>query len=89
MYYQSNTAAALQFPYTAMSSEELTALYPKSLHQGKNEKNGIAEAIPFLSCPTMFSYRDVPWGCPFLLVWEPHCLAMSHPSSSIFCRSLR
>ena len=27
MYSQSNTAAALQFPYTAMSSEELTALY--------------------------------------------------------------
>ena len=27
MYYQSNTAAALQFPYAAMSSEELTALY--------------------------------------------------------------
>ena len=27
MYYQSNTAAALQFPYMAMSSEELTALY--------------------------------------------------------------
>ena len=27
MYYQSNTAAALQFPYTAMSSEKLTALY--------------------------------------------------------------
>ena len=27
MYYQSNTAAALQFPHTAMSSEELTALY--------------------------------------------------------------
>ena len=27
MYYQSNTAAALQFPYTAMSSQELTALY--------------------------------------------------------------
>ena len=27
MYYQSNTAAALQFPYTAMSSEELTDLY--------------------------------------------------------------
>ena len=27
MYYQSNTAAALQFHYTAMSSEELTALY--------------------------------------------------------------
>ena len=27
MYDQSNTAAALQFPYTAMSSEELTALY--------------------------------------------------------------
>lgn len=24
MYYQSNTAAALQFPYTAMSSEELS-----------------------------------------------------------------
>lgn len=34
--------------------------YPKSLHQGKNEKNGIAEAIPFLSCPTMFSYRETP-----------------------------
>ena len=27
MFHQSNTAAALQFPYTAMSSEELTALY--------------------------------------------------------------
>lgn len=27
MYYQSNTAAALQFSYTAMNSEELTALY--------------------------------------------------------------
>ena len=36
--------------------------YPKSLHQGKNEKNGIAEAIPFLSCPTMFSYREAPFG---------------------------
>ena len=33
--------------------------------------------------------KGIPWGCPFLLVWEPHCLAMSHPSSSIFCRSLR
>ena len=28
MYYQSNTAAALQFPYTAMSSEELTEPFP-------------------------------------------------------------
>ena len=27
MYYQSNTAAALQYPDTARSSEELTALY--------------------------------------------------------------
>ena len=27
MYYQSNTTGTLQFPYTAMSSEELTALY--------------------------------------------------------------
>ena len=27
MHYQSNTAAALQFHYAAMSSEELTALY--------------------------------------------------------------
>ena len=35
--------------------------YPKSLHQGKNEKNGIAEAIPFLSCLTMFSYREAPF----------------------------
>lgn len=34
--------------------------YRKLLHQGKNEKNGIAEAIPFLSCPTMFSYREAP-----------------------------
>ena len=36
--------------------------YRKLLHQGKNEKNGIAEAIPFLSCPTMFSYREAPFG---------------------------
>ena len=43
--------------------------YPKSLHQGKNEKNGIAEAIPFLSCPTMFSYREAPFGGPFF-VWR-------------------
>ena len=27
MYHQSNTAAALQFPYTAMSIEAVTALY--------------------------------------------------------------
>ena len=27
MYYQSNTAAALQFPYSAMSVEAVTALY--------------------------------------------------------------
>ena len=38
---------------------------PKSLHQGKNEKNGIAEAIPFLSCPTMFSYREAPFAVSF------------------------
>ena len=28
--------------------------YPKSLHQGKNEKNGIAEAIPFSLAPRCF-----------------------------------
>lgn len=39
--------------------------YPKSLHQGKNEKNGIAEAIPFLSCLTMFSYREAPFALAF------------------------
>ena len=27
MYHQSNTAAALQFPYSAMSVEDVTALY--------------------------------------------------------------
>ena len=27
MYHQSNTAAALQFPYNAMSVEAVTALY--------------------------------------------------------------
>ena len=27
MYHQSNTAAALQFPYSAMSVEAVTALY--------------------------------------------------------------
>lgn len=41
--------------------------YPKSLHQGKNEKNGIAEAIPFLSCPTMFSYREAPFAVAFIV----------------------
>ena len=39
--------------------------YRKLLHQGKNEKNGIAEAIPFLSCPTMFSYREAPFTLRF------------------------
>ena len=29
--------------------------YPKSLHQGKNEKNGIAEAMPFLCWRYLFS----------------------------------
>ena len=61
--------------------------YPKSLHQGKNEKNGIAEAIPFLSCPTMFSYREAPFRvwC-FLLncgdrIWRsPHGLAHGDPN---------
>src|SRR5699024_5883664 len=48
--------------------------YPKSLHQGKNEKNGIAEAIPFLSCPTMFSYREAPFGAPLF------CFVKSYPA---------
>lgn len=42
--------------------------YRKLLHQGKNEKNGIAEAIPFLSCPTMFSYREAPLDIPVFVV---------------------
>lgn len=42
--------------------------YRKLLHQGKNEKNGIAEAIPFLSCPTMFSYREAPLGVDFIVL---------------------
>ena len=63
--------------------------YPKSLHQGKNEKNGIAEAIPFLSCPTMFSYRELPFGwlCfleqgtgiePASSAWEADVLPMNY-----------
>ena len=48
--------------------------YRKLLHQGKNEKNGIAEAIPFLSCPTMFSYREAPFGNCF---FEPIAIAAS------------
>lgn len=35
---------------------------PKYLIASKNERNGIAEAIPFLSCLTMFSYREAPFG---------------------------
>lgn len=47
--------------------------YRKLLHQGKNEKNGIAEAIPFLSCPTMFSYREAPFEeAPFLEITPTH-----------------
>ena len=45
--------------------------YPKSLHQGKNEKNGIAEAIPFLSCLTMFSYREAPLDTSFFVCSSP------------------
>ena len=40
----------------------------KVTSSGKNEKNGIAEAIPFLSCPTMFSYREAPFALPFFLM---------------------
>ena len=64
MYYQSNTAAALQFPYTAMSSEELTALYCRLSRDDElqGDSNSIANyaqtecqfrycgtAIPFLT----------------------------------------
>lgn len=45
--------------------------YRKLLHQGKNEKNGIAEAIPFLSCPTMFSYREAPLRTSFIVLLLP------------------
>ena len=52
----------LQNEFSLAETSAIRALeprtYPKSLHQGKHEKNGIDEAIPFLSCPTMFSYRE-------------------------------
>lgn len=67
MNNQSNTAAVLQFPYAAMSTEALTALCcrlaslkcPRYV-PGKNKRNGIVNAIPFPSYPTMFSYWNTP-----------------------------
>ena len=68
--------------------------YRKLLHQGKNEKNGIAEAIPFLSCPTMFSYREAPFAACFFIRYAYYnlritnpCVASSHKSSS--CKSVK
>lgn len=40
MFYQSNTAAALQFPYAAMSTEEVTALYCLLSQDDKLEGDG-------------------------------------------------
>ncbi len=37
MFYQSNTAAALPFPYAAMSTEEVTALYCRLSQDDKLE----------------------------------------------------
>ena len=37
MFYQSNTAAALQFPYAIMSAEEITALYCRLSQDDKLE----------------------------------------------------
>ncbi len=37
MFYQSNTAAALQFPYAVMSAEEITALYCRLSQDDKLE----------------------------------------------------
>src|SRR5699024_5537401 len=42
--------------------------YPKSLHQGKNEKNGIAEAIPFSLAPRCFLIGRHLLLCPFLFL---------------------
>ena len=37
MFYQSNTAAALQFPYAVISAEEITALYCRLSQDDKLE----------------------------------------------------
>ena len=37
MFYQSNTAAALQLPYAVMSTEEVTALYCRLSQDDKLE----------------------------------------------------
>ena len=37
MFYQANTAAALQFPYAIMSAEEITALYCRLSQDDKLE----------------------------------------------------
>ncbi len=37
MFYQSNTAAALQFPYAVMGTEEITALYCRLSQDDKLE----------------------------------------------------
>ena len=64
---------ALQNEFSLAETSAIRALepwkYPKALHQGKNEKNGIAEAIPFLSCPTMFFYRETSlWRVCFFMI---------------------
>ena len=64
MYYQSNTAAALQFPYMAMSSEELTALYCRLSRDDELQGDSNSMLITFFtsispSCFWFFARRGV------------------------------
>ena len=61
MHYQSNTAAALQFPYAVMSSEELTALYCRLSRddESQGDSSSIVNQKAYVSAPDKSSGQRV------------------------------
>ena len=71
MYYQSNTAAALQFPYAAMSSEELTALYCRLSRDDELQGDSNSIVNQKKSWRSMLLNTDIPTSNSMLMMAFP------------------
>jgi hypothetical protein len=69
MFHQSNTAAALQFPYNAMSVEAVTALYCRLSRDDElqgdsnsiiNQKKILQKGTPTSAFTLMTAFREQP-----------------------------
>ena len=71
MHYQSNTAAALQFPYAVMSSEELTALYCRLSRDDELQGDSNSIVNQKKSWRSMLLNTDIPTSNSMLMMAFP------------------